>query len=81
MIKEGLGTILGGNAEKEAALLSLVGIKPSEILGCTVQGSEKGLSFMPLNMQVESPEEETDVRFCHLHWKMYRNCVHLQEEK
>ena len=27
VIKEGLGTILGGNAEKEAALLSLVGIK------------------------------------------------------
>lgn len=43
VIKEGLGTILGGNAEKEAALLSLVGIKPSEILGCTVQGGEKGL--------------------------------------
>lgn len=45
VIKEGLGTILGGNAEKEAALLSLVGIKPSEILGCTVQGSEKGLQL------------------------------------
>lgn len=81
VIKEGLGTILGGNAEKEAALLSLVGIKPSEILGCTVQGSEKGLQLHASQYQVESPEEETDVRFCHLHWKMYRNCVHLQEEK
>lgn len=42
-IKESLGTILGGDAVKEAALLSLVGASPSELLGCTVEGSEQGL--------------------------------------
>lgn len=43
-VKETLGTLLGGDQAKESALLSLVGVSPSVLAGCSVKGDNLQIS-------------------------------------
>lgn len=44
VIKESLGKLLSGDANKETVLLSLVGISPSVVAGCSVNGNSLEVS-------------------------------------
>lgn len=43
-VKETLGKLLGGDQAKESALLSLVGVSPSVLAGCSVKGDNLQIS-------------------------------------